>query len=293
MLFQNMHTSVRVRPAQEADRLSLSNLFHFEPYIYRHLDWKRPLDWLGETPFLVAERKGRLVAALICPPDPPGVAWLRAFVASNQMPLAQVWQFLWEEAHRVLSIQEQPQIAALCADAWMQKLLEGSGFRQTQSVVLLMWENTTPLPASRFPISPRPMRPDDLPQVTALDWACFKPLWRNSQTALEIAFNQAIFATVIEDEHRIVGYQISTPSPRGGHLARLAVHPQVQGRGIGYALVQDVLIRFLNQRSSLGGVQVTVNTQADNQASLAIYQKAHFVQTGHYFPVYEYSYSNG
>ena len=287
-LFQHTHGAVRVRPAQETDRLSLSNLFHFEPFIYRHLDWKRPLDWLGDSPFLVAEQKGRLVAALACPPEPPGVAWLRAFAASNQGRLEQLWKPLWEEAWRTLNAQDVPQIAALCTEPWMRKLLEESGFRRTQTVVLLAWDDLAPLVPPRCPLRPRLMLLEDLPEVTALDWVSFVPLWRNSQAALEIAFQQALFATVIEDNGEIVGYQISTPSPRGGHLARLAVHPRTQGQGIGYALVHDLLIRFLDQPSVFGPVQVTVNTQAENKASLAVYKKANFFLTGHDYPVLEY-----
>ena len=35
----------------------------------------------------------------------------------------------------------------------------------------------------------------------------------------------------------IVGYQYSTSSSMGGHLARLAVKKSMQGKGIGYLLV--------------------------------------------------------
>lgn len=284
MLFQGTQASVRVRSAQESDRLPLSSLFHFEPYIYRHLDWKRPLDWLGEKPFLVAERKERLVAALACPPDPPGVAWVRAFATSNQLRPEKAWNLLWEEAHRELSNLGEIQIAALCAEAWMQKLLKTSGFHQTHFVVLLAWKGESPLIPPHFQTPPRLMVSNDLEQVFALDWASFVPLWRNSQTTLQLAFNQAIFATVIQEGNEIIGYQMSTPSPSGGHLARLAVHPKAQGKGIGYALVYDLLVRFSKQ----GAWQVTVNTQAENTASLALYQKANFTLTGHDYPVYEY-----
>jgi ribosomal-protein-alanine N-acetyltransferase len=284
MLFHTQ--AVQVRPAQESDRLPLSHLFQFEPYVYRHLDWKRPLEWLGETPFVVAEHRGRLVAALACPPDPPGVAWLKVFAASNQVRLDRAWRMLWEATRRELSTQGPLQIAALCSETWMQKLLLGSGFHHTQTVVLLAWDPTQPLPPSRFPLRPRAMTLEDLPQVTALDWACFEPLWRNSHAALQIAFQQAVFATVLEDEHGLVGYQISTPSAQGGHLARLAVHPRAQGRGLGYALVYDLLMRFIQHSSGISPVRVTVNTQADNQASLAVYRRANFMLTGHQYPVY-------
>ena len=284
MLFQPAQKSIQIRPAQESDRLQLSNLLYFEPYIHRHLDWKRPLDWLGERPFLVAERKGRVVATLVCPPEPPGVAWIRAFAVSNQIRPEQAWSLLWQKAFRELSEQGKLRIAALCADAWMRKLLESSGFHQTHAVVLLVWNGTAPLAPPRYPARPRVMLPKDLPQVFELDWICFATLWRNSQETIKLALNQAVFATVVEEEEKIVGYQISTPSPRGGHLARLAVHPDMQGKGIGYAIVYDLLARFSNRAAEI----VTVNTQADNMASLALYHRANFEQTGHKYPVYEY-----
>jgi ribosomal protein S18 acetylase RimI-like enzyme len=277
-------TSILVRPAQETDRLPLSNLFYFEPYVHSHLDWKRPLDWLGASPFLVAEHKGRVIATLSCPPDPPGVAWIRGFAASGQVRLEKVWGMLWREAFRILAEQGEMRIAALCADAWMQKLLTTSGFSETDSVVVLDWDGTMPIALPRSSARPRVMAPGDLPWVFELDWLCFDPLWRNSEAALQLAFKQAVFATVVEEEGKILGYQLSTPSPNGGHLARLAVDPGKQGRGLGYGLVYDLLVRFSNQ----GATHVSVNTQAENKVSLALYEKACFRLRGHRYPVYEY-----
>jgi ribosomal-protein-alanine N-acetyltransferase len=77
---------------------------------------------------------------------------------------------------------------------------------------------------------------------------------------------------------------MSTGSPFGGHLARLAVHPEFQGRGIGHALLHDLLVRFQER----GAMRVTVNTQDNNHASLRLYRKAHFHLTGESYPVYEY-----
>ncbi|HNB54734.1 MAG TPA: GNAT family N-acetyltransferase [Anaerolineales bacterium] len=286
MLFPNLSSTLRIRPAQPTDQLSLSNLFHFEAYNFRHLDWKRPLDWLGSSPFLVAEEKERVVAALICPPEPPEVAWLRAFAASGQARVERVWRALWQEAYRELKANNVQVIAAICMDVWMQKLLTTHGFEQSETVVVLSWDQDAPLAFPRYSVRPRVMTANDLSQVYAVDRACFAPLWQNSQAILETAFLQAIFATVLEDEQGIVGYQISTPSPRGGHLARLGVHPRGQGQGMGYALVYDLLIRFTNHALAPEGLIITVNTQAQNAASLAVYQKANFHFTGHQYPVY-------
>jgi len=88
---------------------------------------------------------------------------------------------------------------------------------------------------------------------------------------------------VAEDDGQLLGYQISTATTMGGHLARLAVHPAAQGGGIGYALVHDMLSQFTRR----GARQVTVNTQQDNLVSLALYQKAGFKRTGEEYPVYQ------
>ena len=71
------------------------------------------------------------------------------------------------------------------------------------------------------------------------------------------------------------------------HLARLAVHPHLQRRRIGYRLLQNVLYHFLEGLDVWG---VTLNTQNNNHASLALYQQTGFHLTGESFPVYVYPY---
>jgi ribosomal protein S18 acetylase RimI-like enzyme len=128
------------------------------------------------------------------------------------------------------------------------------------------------------------MKSDDLPMVADLDAAAFGPFWANSLDALQRACAQSIHATVAEDDAGIIGYQISTGNPFGAHLARLAVRPEAQGRGVGSALI-DGLIRHLGVRSTFS---LSVNTQSNNVASLALYKKWGFAQTGEYFPVFAY-----
>ena len=129
------------------------------------------------------------------------------------------------------------------------------------------------------------MRPDDLPGVAELDAAAFMPLWQNPLDALEKALPQATSATVVEDAQGLVGYQISTANPFGAHLARLAVRSDAQRNGLGSLIVTD-LIRRLKDK---GIARLTVNTQSDNLASLALYKKMGFALTGEKFPVYCFS----
>jgi ribosomal protein S18 acetylase RimI-like enzyme len=128
------------------------------------------------------------------------------------------------------------------------------------------------------------MTADDLPEVEKTDAASFHPLWQNSLETLRRAFNQAIYATVAESETGIVGYQLTTGSGQRAHLARLAVHPAVQGRGAGRALLGD-LFTYINYS---GISRLSVNTQNDNRASLSLYQRMGFVRTGEQYPVFTF-----
>ena len=112
--------------------------------------------------------------------------------------------------------------------------------------------------------------------------AAFEPLWRNSLEALSHAFGQASYASVAEGEGGLVGYQLSTGGTFGTHLARLAVSPAAQRRGLGVALVQDLIEHIPPGREP----RLTLNTQSNNVASHALYDRVGFRRTGERFPVF-------
>jgi ribosomal-protein-alanine N-acetyltransferase len=289
---------VSVRSVEERDRKQLANLIHFETYVHRHLDWRPPLDWVGRLPYLVAEGPDGLLAALVCPPDPPDVAWVRLFAVSSDWNVNEAWKQLWLRAQEYFAAQGGILVAAIPLQEWFHTLLKKSHFERDHNIVILVWERNEADRGGRLytgqphallsPAHPginiRPANVDDLPAIHALDAAAFGLLWRNSLELLQLAFNQSAVATVAEDGDGILGYQISTASPMGGHLARLAVHPQAQGQGIGYALVHDLLGQFMRR----GAMRVTVNTQEDNLTSLGLYRKAGFRKTGEVYPVYQF-----
>lgn len=276
-----------IRAATEEDRRHLANLIHFEANVHRHLDWRPPLDWLGYQPYLTIERNGKFLAALACPPDPPGVAWIRLFAVSSGLSVGKAWDQLWSAAREELLDTYQGELlaAAIPLQGWFRSLLEKSDFSLMHRVVVLAWQRNEDIPEERpSEFHVRPMNFDDLSAVEAVDAASFSMVWQNSRPCLEMAYQQAAIASVVEGPSGLVGYQISTAGPMGGHLARLAVHPDYQGRGIGYALLRDLLLQFRRR-----GVQtVTVNTQHDNKASMALYEKVGFRRTGEEYPVYQY-----
>jgi [ribosomal protein S18]-alanine N-acetyltransferase len=273
-----------IRPAEQEDRQELANLIHFEIHVHRHLDWRTPLDWIGYPPYFVMEQRKSVIAALACPPDPPMVAWIRLFAVAQDLSVERTWEALWPDALGQLgSMLEVKWVAALALWPWFAKLLEAQGFEENNRVVMLNWEAGNKLPETHTSdVIVRPMNFDDIGGVHEVDTASFAPVWQNSRPSLELAYRQAAVATVAEYEERMVGYQISTATPIGGHLARLAVVPDCQGHGIGAALVGDLLMQFKRR----GAKKVTVNTQKDNPGSLNLYQKNGFYLTGEEYPVY-------
>jgi ribosomal-protein-alanine N-acetyltransferase len=275
---------VRVRPALLTDQHQIANLIHFSPTLHRHLDWRYPLDWIGSPPFFVLEQQGQIISALACPPDPPSSAWVRLFVNSGKLPLDESWRMLWDAARLDLAHKQGFTVAAIVLQDWYHSLLINSGFISRQSIVMLERDGLAPV-GGTLPdgFSIRVMRQYDLPAVAEVDAAAFEPLWQNSLPSLEKAYPQAVLATVAEAGGRVLGYQLSTRNPLGAHLARLAVRPELQGRGVGRALVVDLIQQ--SERRSI--YHLTVNTQSDNSASLALYRKTGFRETGERYPVYQ------
>jgi ribosomal protein S18 acetylase RimI-like enzyme len=276
-----------IRPALISDRHHISSLIYFEPYVHRHLDWRMPLDWLGSYYYWVAESNGRVVAALSCTPDPASIAWVRLFACSSDVPVEDAWRSLWETARAELSNLPGALAAAIVLQDWFSALLTSSGFIHAQDIIVL---DTTPSAEAEEgkPLSAgfsiRPMLPSDLRAVAEVDWAAFVPLWQNSLPTLERALGVAGISTVAETKDRVIAYQITTLHSSGGHLARLAVHPDRQRRKVGYALVRDMLARAAAQDLT----RVTVNTQSDNHASLALYRQLGFHQSGEGYAVFTF-----
>lgn len=274
-----------VRSAVFTDQRPLSRLIENNYFVHRHLDWREPLSWIGSPPFLVLERRGELVGALACPQDPSGAAWLRLFVIYEVENEKEVWQMLWEAASRELSQHIGITVAAIVMLKRMASMLIESGFTTQQQLVMLE-KNDGGYPGNTScgqGISIRPMLIHDLSAAADVDASAFAPLWRNSLPDLSRAHTRALLAAVAEVEGRVVGYHISTRNSIGIHLARLAVRPEAQGRGIGQALVNDLFV----QAERRGIHRFTVNTQSDNAVSLAIYKKLGFFETGERYPVYQ------
>lgn len=286
--------TLTTRPATPADRHAIQVLTRHEQHVHMHLDWKPVEDWLGAQPFVVAERGNRVVGALACPPDLPDVAWVRLIVIAEGLEPQAIWKMLWPLARQALTEQGRTSVAGLSLEPWTAPLYESAGFVRTHDVVVLSrlapriaggLAGASPPPNGAGPqgVRIRPAYPNEHPIISEVDDLAFAPPWQLSPGMIRSAIAQAEYLSVAELDGCIIGYQLSTPSRNGVHLARLAVRPEAQGRGVGEALVRD-LIHYCDRR---GSAEITVNTQHNNHASLAVYRKLGFESTGARLPVYQ------
>lgn len=277
-----------VRPANPQDHQQLSNLIFFESRLHRHLDWRSPLEWLGAPFYWALEENGQITAALACPTERDRIAWVRLFVYTGRWSAASAWKILWAAAQEEIAQAGGAKVAAIAIQPWFQDVLAEYGFENRQQIVMLEWRYHPSFISSSLDgpdgIHIRRMAESDLPGVEKTDAASFDPVWQNPLETIRKAFGQALYATVAENERGIIGYQLSTGGGQRAHLARLAVHPSVQGKGAGRALLND-LFRYI---TCAGISRLSVNTQSDNQVSLNLYQRMGFRRTGEEYPVYTY-----
>jgi len=113
-----------------------------------------------------------------------------------------------------------------------------------------------------------------LADAAAIDRAAFPEGWGNTPETL----NDIIGATpkqrsrVALDGQTAVGFSITGLAGTTGYLQRLAVHPDHHRRGIGRALVDD-LLSWLQRR---GASTVLVNTGIENEPALELYRDLGF-----------------
>ncbi len=277
-----------VRHASKKDQDALAALLHFGGRSHRHLGWQPAINYLGQEAFWVVSRPdGLLEAALAAPIEPPGVAWLRILTCMEKTRCTADWKILWQQAQSYFQRHKPVEVAALVLNRWLRALLLESGFQLVDEVVNLEL-HLTASPALDAPPQPdlliRTMQPEDLAAVAALDAAAFPPLWQNPLHDLRAAYRQSVYATVVEQDDRLVGYQLSSHAVRGMHISRLAVAPEAQHRGVGRFLSQDLLAYGYRR----GVRDFSVNTQRSNQVSLNLYRRLGFETNDDVFPVLVY-----
>lgn len=270
-----------IRQAVAADASEIANLLSGASFVHRHLDWTPLLDWINSFPFLVSERNSKLTGVFACPPDPPGVAWVKCFACRDHAELKEYFKsFLGKiKDNKLLTT---GCLYALGMQDWFIELLKTNQFADFQKVVVLEHYENVKSDTTVNQALVRPMELADIPRVAELDRMAFEPIWVISPQAMKLAFLQSAHSLVIELDGKLIGYELSTSTGSSAHLARVAVHPDHQNENLASTLVNEMITYFHRNRIFF----ITVNTQKENRQSLALYRKMGFRLTGEQYPIY-------
>lgn len=284
-LLRRSDPAVTFAPYERRYRSAVRDLLVVSDHTHLHLDWHDTQLWLDSEPAAIqlALQNGKPIGVLAASGPLNNTSWIRMAATANghdpRTLIAALWERLCPEL-RSLGIQ---QVAWLMLHEWTIPYAAEIGFQFAEEIITLRRASPEP-PQSVVPsdILIRGIRLEDLAQVTAVDQAAFAPPWQMSASDVRQAERNASNCTVALRDGEIVGYQLSTLYFDGAHLARLAVDPSAQGMGVGRALVGEVLRHFIRR----GVHAMTVNTQASNLVSQAIYHKYGFQRTGYDLPTW-------
>lgn len=111
-------------------------------------------------------------------------------------------------------------------------------------------------------------------ELLAVDHAAFPWLWWNSEGEFRnyAAVPGVTIEVFREPGGKLVGYIGTTSLGSWGHLDRIAVDPEMQGRGLGRTLLKYSIYRMKAQ----GARRVALSTQLSNRVSRALYESTGF-----------------
>jgi ribosomal-protein-alanine N-acetyltransferase len=114
----------------------------------------------------------------------------------------------------------------------------------------------------------------DLPQVIAVERRAFPTPWSLAMFVLELSKPSGVcLAATIADE--LVGYLICSRYDDVWHLMNVAVDPSRRRRGVGTALLVQML-----ERAGLGQDRYTLEVRTSNLGAIKLYERFGFTAAG-------------
>ena len=274
---------VLTRQLHKRDQAALTWFLRSARYAHVHVDWFSLSDWLDQPAAVGLEVKGKLEAFLVAGADPLPAAWVRGVALKGDHDVQPALERLLGLVMPALRAAHVTQLAWMSARRWPDPLVDALGF-ETLTHVVTMTRPIGPTPPVRLnpAITIRPVAPADMDTLAQIEIDAFAPIWRYSAHALALAHSQSYSFDVALLDGVVVGYQCSTASYYGAHLARMTVAPNAQQGGVGTALMAHAFAGY--RRGHLQ--QLSLNTQTDNVSSHYLYSKFGYRETSERLPVW-------
>jgi len=266
-------------------RDDILSLMFYSRHTHTHLDWYKAGQWLdleGNT-ILLAISDGLIVGMIGVSEPLNDAAWLRMVIIAQGYDPALIMSFLWEHLRVELMRQNVQKAAVLVINPWLAPYLPALGFTYLEDVITLHRAPQELPPMPENSITLRNGYLEDIDEIVAVDHAAFTPPWQMSGIDIRLSQRQAASCTLALVNDKVIGYEIATRHHTAGHLARLAVRPEIQGQRVGQVLLNHLLLRFANR----GVKGMTVNTQQSNIRSQRLYERYGFIRNGFDLPVWQ------
>jgi len=122
----------------------------------------------------------------------------------------------------------------------------------------------------------RPMSPDDLDEVSAIESATFPNPWPRESLQHELADNPFCSAFVIELDGRVAGYAYVWVIYEYAHLINFAIAEDLRGLGHG----ERLLVHVLRHAKASGALKIHLEVRENNEAAIRLYEKHGFEALG-------------
>lgn len=276
---------LQIAPYARQHRRSLLDLMNRSRWTHTHLDWQSIPDWLADEDAAVwlALQDDELQGYIGLSRAVAGWRWLRLLGIGDGRRPGIILRELWARAEAACQAEAGAGIAILMLTNWLPAYFAELGFRYCDDLVMLqhIGSRLPPRPDSLARL--RPVENEDLAQLVEIDKRAFAPPWQINHVEMWAAVRACAFASLASIDGAIVGFQLCARHGTAAHLARLAVHPAHQGRGIASLLLQSLLSDLLGR----GIHAITVNTQASNRRSQQLYERFGFLRNGKDYAVWQ------
>jgi ribosomal protein S18 acetylase RimI-like enzyme len=281
--------------ATEADLDALRRLFQSARYKFADFGLEDLPDLLAKSESSLGTSDGVLWGFLslqteerpvTLPPSAPSRSYLRSMALRGGYPPSQhVGPLLTKAVSHLHERCEHIQVITYGGERWVVNALTHAGFTVADQVQF--YELPRPhrqlhkLPSNNSLATLHMAESRDLEPLAELDAAAFPPLWHfGHKDMVELLMRTRLQTAVLGDE--IVGYTAAiVNSSEELQLARLAVHPELQGHGIGRQLLHDVVAHAAAEQFE----RIILNTQTDNEPSQYLYRSFGFRSTSKPVPV--------
>ncbi len=276
--------AVSVIQYQRRDRSAVRDLFQQPHHLHSQLDWYEADLWLEQSSARAwTIWQGQRLAGVVGMSETlSGAVWLRLALFRLGTDVTSLLRHTWGIITPVLRASDATQVVVLIGDDWWLLHFAALGFTAFDEVVTLRRASMNLPEIQQSPIQVRGLTSPDMPTVMEIDREAFVSPWQMPPSDVRQAERMSASAMVAVLDGRLVGFQFSTFYFDGAHLARLAVHPDAQGRGVGHALMTDLILRMARRSVYI----ITVNTQLTNTSSQRLYQRFRFARTGYDLPVW-------